>query len=166
MKRPIILILLLAITYSCSNASKNDDANAAVVEKYIKAVENLDYDAMSEFLADDYVGVGPSYSDTTDKENAVINWQFNAENIYESIKYSESRIVPITRTEGASQGEWVLNWAELEVRFKDNENVVKIFTNSVYEMENGKIKKTVTFYNEADVMEQLGYVYVDSAILN
>jgi ketosteroid isomerase-like protein len=165
MIRHSLLIIVAAVAFSCSNTSNNDEANAALVANYIQAVENLDYEAMSEFLADDYMGVGPSYSDTTDKDNAVINWRYNVENVYESIQYSRSKVIPVTFLDGENKGEWVLNWAELEVFFKDNDNVVKIFTNSVYLIENGKIKKSVTFYNEADVLEQLGFVVVDPSIL-
>ena len=165
MKAKLLFIFLLVFFIGCSNAGKNDKANTALVENYIQAVENLDFDAMNEYLDDNYLGVGPSHNDSTNKTNAVENWKYNVENVYQSIKYKDSRTIAMTYTEGINKGEWVLNWAELEISYKDYDNTVTIFANSVYLIENGKIKKSLTFYNEADVLEQLGFVFVNPADL-
>jgi len=42
--------------------------------------------------------------------------------------------------------------------FKDGVGSVTVWANSNYLVENGKIKRSITFYNEADVLRQLGYV--------
>ena len=52
------------------------------------------------------------------------------------------------------------NWAELQIKYKDGENVI-VLVNSIYLIENDKIVKSFTFYNEADVLEQLGYVFIN-----
>lgn len=165
MKASLLFIFLLAFSLGCSNAGKNDNANTALVENYIQAVEKLDFEAMNEYLDDNYLGVGPSHNDSTNKTQAVENWKYNVENVYQSIKYKDSRTIAITYTEGINKGEWVLNWAELEISYKDYDNTAVVFANSVYLIENGKIKKSLTFYNEADVLEQLGFVFVNPADL-
>jgi hypothetical protein len=165
MKRFIYLIFLALFFIGCSNVNNNDKANAALVENYIKAVENLDFDAMNEYLDDNYLGVGPSHSDSSNKITAVENWKYNVENVYRSIQYKNSRTIAMTYTEGINKGEWVLNWAELEINYLEYDNPVTIFANSVYLVENGKIKKSLTFYNEADVLEQLGFVFINPADL-
>ena len=53
------------------------------------------------------------------------------------------------------------NWAELTIVFKSDE-VVTILANTIYQLNNEKIVKSFTFYNEADVLEQLGMVFVDA----
>jgi hypothetical protein len=120
---------------------------------------------MNEYLDDDYLGVGPSHNDSTNKTQAIENWKYNVENVYQSIKYTNSRTIAISYADGINKGEWVLNWAELEINFKDYDNSALVFANSVYLIENGKIKKSLTFYNEADVLEQLGFVFVNPADL-
>lgn len=161
MKTPILMIFLAMFFVSCSNMNNNDAANEALIENYIQAVENLDFDSMTEYLADDYQGLGPSHDDSTNKDDAVENWKYNVENLYESIKYNDSKTIAITKNEGANKGEWVLNWAELEINYKNSETPVIIYTNTVYLIENGKIVKSHTFYNEADVLEQMGFVFVN-----
>jgi hypothetical protein len=120
---------------------------------------------MTEYLADDYQGLGPSHDDSTNKDEAVENWKYNVENLYESIKYKDSRTIAITENEGVNKGEWVLNWAELEIKYKNSDNPVVIFANTVYLIENGKIVRSHTFYNEADVLEQMGFVTVNPSEL-
>jgi hypothetical protein len=45
--------------------------------------------------------------------------------------------------------------------YKKDQKEVTVWTNTVYKIENNKITKSFTFYNEADVLEQLGYVFIN-----
>ena len=54
-------------------------------------------------------------------------------------------------------GDWVSNWAYLTIKYKDGRGPVNVWVNAVYKIENGKIARSRTFYNEADVLRQLGY---------
>jgi len=45
--------------------------------------------------------------------------------------------------------------------YKENNKEISILSNSVYLIKNGKILKSLTFYNEADALEQLGYVFIN-----
>ena len=161
MNRIVLFLVLIIFSYSCTTDGKNDASNAKLVENYIHAVENLDFDSMTEFLDDNYLGVGPSHNDSVNKTEAVENWKFNVENLYRSIKYTDSRIVPISKTKGVNKGEWVLNWAILEIQYKEFDETITIYANTVYLIENGKIAKSITFYNEADVLEQMGFVFLN-----
>ena len=60
-----------------------------------------------------------------------------------------------------SQGEWVSNWAELDITYKNGQGEVTIWANAIYLIENGKIVKSITFYNEADALRQMGYVFIN-----
>lgn len=136
------------------------EANIAVVKQYVSAVESLDYSAMEILLADTYEGYGPSVGDTIHRDAAVESWKKNVAELYDKIEYTRSQFAGVTIADGPNQGDWVANWAELRINFKDGESVT-IWTNTNYKVENGKIVKTLTFYNEADVLEQLGYVFID-----
>ena len=94
------------------------------------------------------------------REAAVAGWKKNVDELYSKIKYSRSQFAGVTIAEGPNQGEWVANWAELQIEYKTGESVT-IWANTNYKVENGKITRTFTFYNEADVLEQLGYVFID-----
>jgi len=156
--KQILIILLVPIVFACG--SKNHDANIAVVKQYVEAVENLDYTVMEDLLADNYQGYGPSVGDTIGKIAAVENWKKNVEDLYEKIEYARSQFAGVTITDGPNRGDWVANWAELKIGYKDGSNVTT-WANSNYLVENGRIVKSLTFYNEADILEQLGYVFIN-----
>lgn len=108
---------------------------------------------MSNLLADNYKGYGPSDGDSTDKEQAIQNWKYNMENLYGSVKYSRYQNIAVTVNKGeeALAGDWVSNWALLKIKYKDGRGPVHVWVNAVYKIENGKIVVSRTFYNEADV---------------
>jgi len=144
---------------SCSSIGDNSEKNIALVEKYIAGVENMDYDIMESILADDYRGLGPSIGDSIGKAQTIENWKLNVETLYEKIEYQRSRNTAVTVTTGDNQGEWVSNWAELYIEYKNDRGAVTIWANTIYQIENMQIVKSYTFYNEADALRQLGYVF-------
>ena len=169
MKILLLTALSAVILYSCTtnqSDSQSGKRNVEIVEKYISAVENLDFDTMTSLLDDNYVGYGPSYGDSITKEQAVISWKQHIKTIYKSIKYNKSRNAAVTIPDGPDKGEWVSNWGELHIVYKDNRGEVTIWANSVYKIKNGKIIKSYTFYNEADALSQLGYIFVKPEDLN
>jgi hypothetical protein len=161
MKNLIILTALAIGLFACSSDhEKKQQENIELVKNYIHAVETLDYESMDNYLDVNYLGLGPSYGDSIGKREAIANWQWNVENLYAGIKYNRSRFAAVTIPDGDSKGDWVANWAELEIEYKDSIGTVTIWANSNYLIENGKIKRSLTFYNEADVLRQLGFVVI------
>jgi len=161
MKKVIFVLLVLPLILGCESIGTNSKKNLALVEKYIQAVENLDYETMASCLDENYLGLGPAHSDSINKPQALENWKYLVENTYESIKYERSRNITAIITTGDNQGEWVSNWAELEITYKGDKGTVIIWANTLYQIENEKIVKSYTLYNEADVLEQLGYVFIN-----
>ena len=161
MRKLIFVLLVSSLVIGCSSADKNDEANVSLIEKYVQSVEDLDYKTMESLLDENYLGFGPSFGDSVRKTEAVKNWKQNVENLYEKIEYQKSRNVSVTITTGANQGEWVSNWAELRVTYKEERGEVTIWANTIYLIENNKIIKSYTFYNEADALRQLGYVFIN-----
>ncbi|MCH6235003.1 hypothetical protein [Cognataquiflexum rubidum] len=161
MKNLIILTALTIGLFSCSpNNEKQHQENIELVKNYIHAVESLDFESMGNYLDTNYLGLGPSFGDSIGKMEAIANWQWNVENLYEKIKYNRSRFASVSIPDGDSKGDWVANWAELEIHYKDSIGTATIWANTNYLIENGKIKRSLTFYNEADVLRQLGYAVV------
>ena len=161
MKQLIVLALISLSLFACtSSADKKGQTNLAIAQKYMKAVETNNVSLMDSLLADNYVGYGPSISDSTNKEDALSSWKFNAENLYESIEYTYHQEIAKTIKEGRAKGDWVLNWAYLTIKYKDGRGPVNAWVNIVYLIQNGKIVMSRTFYNEADVLRQLNYTIV------
>ncbi len=145
---------------SCTMQGNDQKKNLELIDNYVKAVENMDYEAMGNYLDENYMGVGPSVGDSINKVQAIENWKDYVDNLYANIKYNRSRSISTTVTEGENQGNWVSNWAEVTINYKDGRGPVTIMANTTYRIENGKITKSYTFYNEADALRQLGYSFI------
>jgi hypothetical protein len=158
------LILFASITiclFACTApAGNNHSANIDLVKNYVKSVEDLNFEGMGKYLDDNYIGMGPSYGDTIRKKEAIENWKANVTGLYEKIHYNRTRFVAVTIPDGENKGEWVANWAELNIVYKDKKGAVTIWANTNYLVENGKILRSITFYNEADALRQMGYKLV------
>ena len=162
--KQVILFMAVGISlFSCtSSGNKQESESLAIAKKYMEAVESNNPAMMDSLLADNYMGYGPSVGDSTNKADAIANWKYNAANLYESIKYTRHQNMAITVKEGeqADAGNWVSNWAYLTIKYKDGRGPVNVWVNAVYKIENGKIARSRTFYNEADVLRQLKYEIV------
>ncbi|HTE29409.1 MAG TPA: ester cyclase [Chryseolinea sp.] len=152
--------IVLAACSATGDHQKIEKENIAVIERYIKAVETKDTQTMTELLADNYVGYGPSFTDSTNKEQAIANWKENVETLYEKIEYKRTVNIAAEVKEGPHPGNFVSDWASLKITYKDGRGPVNLNMNAIYRIENGKITLSRTFYNEADVLRQLGYDFV------
>ena len=160
MKKLLLLSSVITLfLLGCQDGSQNIEKNIALVDGYVDAVEQLDYDIMENFLADDYMGYGPSATDSINKADAVAQWKTNVDELYQKIEYQKLRNIAVSVPEGENQGDWVSNWAQLKITFKEGRGDVTIMANTVYKIEGDKISKSYTFYNEADALDQLGYIF-------
>jgi len=159
MKTLLALSAISIFMAACSGEHKMNTENIAVIEKYIAAVEAKDVKTMSDLLADNYVGYGPSFSDSTNKQQAIDNWKEVAANLYDKIEYRRTVNITAKVTDGPHPGDYVSDWASLKITYKDGRGPVFLNMNAVYRVENGKITLSRTFYNEADVLRQLGYEF-------
>ena len=161
MKKTITLLLITVVMMGCSPSVDNYEKNILLVEKYIKAVEELDSEGMDFFLGDNYMGYGPSHDNEINKENTINNWKEFSTNLYKSIKYTKTRNIAVSIPDGENKGEWVTNWAELNIVYKRDNAEVILWANTLYQIENDKIIKSYTIYNEADALHQLGYIFIN-----
>lgn len=160
MKKLFTILFISIFFIGCSNYHQNTEQNVLLIEKYVNAVETENFEEMSSLLDDNYLGLGPSINDSIGKTEALANWKSNTENLYDNIEYQRSHIVAINITSGENQGEWVSSWAQLKITYKNDVGSVTIWANTIYLIENNKIIKSSTFYNEADALRQLGYVFI------
>ncbi len=161
MKQLIFLAAIGISMFSCTTAAdKLEKENLAIAKQYLEAVETKNAALMDSLLADNYMGYGPSVGDSTNKEDAVSSFKYNSENLYESLEYTRHKEIAVSIKEGDALGDWVLNWVYLTIKYKDGRGPVHAWVNVVYRIENGKIVHSRTFYNEADVLRQLGYSIV------
>ncbi|MGZ8537220.1 MAG: nuclear transport factor 2 family protein [Flavisolibacter sp.] len=159
--KQLLSILVISIgLFSCTpqNSGKEKD-NLEIAKRYMQAVETLNTATMDSLLAENYIGYGPSVGDSTNKTDALTAFKNNAENLYESFKYTRHKELAVTVKEGEAQGDWVLNWAYLTIKYKDGRGPINLWVNAVYRIEDGKIVHSRTFYNEADALRQLGYSF-------
>jgi hypothetical protein len=161
MKKLLSIMGMVLCLSACTPENRGSKENIELINRYVQAVENMDFEAMDAFLADSYIGIGPSYGDTINKAEAVASWKRNVEELYEKIEYKKSRNAYVLVESGENEGDWVSNWAELEITFRKNGDVVTIWANNIYLILDGKIIKSYSFYNEADALKQLGYVFVN-----
>lgn len=158
--KKLLILLLLPWVLGCDSEDLEETQNIDTVKKYIKAVEEMDYETMASLLDDGYQGLGPSLNDSINKPQALEGWKNNASVLYETIVYEKSKFIAANIDDGDNQGNWVSNWAIVAINYKDGSESARLLANTVYQIENGKIVKSYTFYNEADVLEQLGYVFI------
>jgi len=153
----------MPLLFSCSTKPQQTQAekNVALIEKYVSAVEHLDYVTMLSLLSDDYYGYGPSFNDSISKDHVMYNWRYNSDNLYESVNYISSINAAFIIKDGPNTGDWVSNWGKLHIIYKEDQRDVTIWTNTVYQVKNDKIVKSYSFYNEADVFEQLGFIFIN-----
>ena len=90
MKKLLLMAIMLLFFVGCAPREQNKKEDVALVQKYVKAVENLDYKTMDSLLADNYKGYGPAYGDSIGKKQAVANWKYNVKNLYKSIRDRKS----------------------------------------------------------------------------
>jgi ketosteroid isomerase-like protein len=158
MKQLLLLVIISISLASCtSNKGDKEKANLAIAKKYMDAVESKNVAIMDSLLSEKYIGYGPSVSDSVNKAAAIATFKENADNLYESFKYTRHKELAVTVDTGEVKGDWVLNWAYLTIKYKDGRGPVNLWVNAVYRIEDGKIVHSRTFYNEADALRQLGY---------
>ena len=160
MKQLILLAAISISLFSCtSSTDKKEKENLAIIRSYKEAIEKNNVAILDSLLASNYKGYGPSVSDSVNKEQAIDNWKYNTANLYESLQFSRLQNIAKTveENEDAEAGDWVSTWAFLTIKYKDGRGPVSVWVNAEYKIENGKIAKSRTFYDEADVLRQLNY---------
>jgi hypothetical protein len=158
-----LVAFLSAVLFLVSCAKRDQEANAknfAVIERYTQAIQSKNVDSMSTLLADEYIGYGPSFSDSTNKAAAIANWRSLVDTLYDSIQYTNTVNLAAKVPDGPHPGDYVSSWSSVRIIYKKGKGPVNLLVNVIYRIENGKITLSRTFYDEADAMRQLGYDFL------
>lgn len=152
-----ILVLFLS---ACNNSQNAAEENIRIVEKYQEALKNHDVEGLKALLAEDYVGYGPSIGDSMKRDDAISNWDYNMQHLFKKLEFKRAENIALTNYQGKEKGLWVSSWGKLHVQLKDRGNEATIWANNIYLIDDGKIKKSIIFFNEADALRQAGYHYI------
>ena len=146
-----------------SSADSLGEKNKEMVKNYIDAAITGNTAAMSEYLADGYMGHGPSMKDSVNKQEDLANWKKSWEDQFSSMKYDE--IVSLTpsikaETKSSAAGDWVLTWGVISAEYKNGMPPVKFNLHVAYRITKGKIDRSFVYYNVADILTQQGFTFV------
>ncbi|WP_340112704.1 nuclear transport factor 2 family protein [Maribellus mangrovi] len=155
----IMMVLLGIMILSCTDQNQTIQENLNIVEKFQKAFQDHDIESLKSVLADDYVGYGPSIGDSIHKDDALLIWDQNLEYLYEKVAMNVEKTVAVSNVEVKDGGQWISSWGTLTIKFQKGGNETTIWANQIFLVKDGKIKKTIIFYNEADALRQAGYSY-------
>ena len=77
MKNLIVYSIILFLFTACSSGIAEIAKNVKLVQRYVEAIENKDYQVMDQLLAEEYVGFGPGNYSTAfpDKQDRQISAQ-------------------------------------------------------------------------------------------
>ncbi|WP_167606464.1 nuclear transport factor 2 family protein [Maribellus sediminis] len=156
----ILFILFSFMIISCTNQKQSIRENLEIVEKFQKAFVDHDIETIKSLLADDYVGYGPSIGDSIRKDDALLIWDQNLEYMYDKVEMNVAENIAISNVNVKDGGQWISSWGTLTLKFQNYGNEAVILANQIFLIKDGKIKKTIIFYNEADALRQAGYHYV------
>lgn len=161
--RPIIVpaIVLLLGLVGCAPVQNQDrnPANEAMVMKYSEAELKPDFDALEDFLSEDYKEFGPAVKDSVDRVTSLANRRKSWEDFSE-VTYDRYGILSTTVEKGRVAGDWVLDWGKLTIQYKNGRPSVTIWYHAALKIRNGKICRQRKFYDAADMMSQQGYSFV------
>ncbi len=162
MKNPLYLFcaLLLTMVIASCNSPSGESRNIELINKFEQALKDVDSETMNLLLADNFVGYGPSIKDSVGKDDFLLLWQHNMEQLYQNFEFKNSEHIEVARMKDGEKQTWVSNWGRLFIKYRDHGNETEIWSNTVYLIEEGKIEKIIIFYNEADALRQAGFHYI------
>lgn len=134
-------------------ANPNAEKDIKIVSDYVNALVAGDLDKAKSLATNNYVGYGPSATDSATIDQTITGWkENNARQSNRIVKF-----VPETFkvTSGDSQGEWVSLWGQYS--FTENGKDVKFPFQYTAHLTDGKIDKDLTYYDRLSILQTLGY---------
>ena len=59
------------VAFGCDSIYLRHDTNIGLVQKYVQSVEDIDFNALIQLLAENYMGYGPSSNDSIGNDQAL-----------------------------------------------------------------------------------------------
>jgi len=162
-----IFVFLFAIAIgfiSCSPSNENtiqrNPANEALVKKYIDAITTGDTSAIEPLLADDFKDYGPNTTDSLDKAGTIADSKNQWRNHWRAVEFNRYTMLSATIPDGPVAGDWVLDWAKITIHSKDNTPSFTVNWHGAFRVKDGKINQANSFFNQADILRQIGFTFV------
>lgn len=124
-----------------------------VVDDYINALMANKMDMAASLVADDHIGSGPSAGETQTKAEGIATWEANHKvrtNQKNDFVRNSFRVVG-----GDLEGDWVSVWGT----YSYTQNAVDVVLPYQYtaEIKDGKIQRSVIYYDRAAINKAMGY---------
>jgi len=161
----IVLFTIAMGIVSCApkNTEQRNPENEALVKKYMNAVVTGDTSKLEEFLAENYMSYGPRFTDSIDRAGTVADFKNNWRKNWSTVDFSRYTMLSSTTTEGPVAGDWVLDWAKITIHSKNKTPSYTVNWHAVFRVKDGKIDREIDFFNEADILSQIGFTFVPPA---
>jgi len=168
MKRLIFPAIVLVGLASCSKPGPPVDTvgeqNKALVQKYSEAIVRGDTADLESFLSDDFRSSGPAMKDSSNREQQVDSWKKNWRDSWASVNFDRQAMVAFTIPPGEKHpGDWVADWANITVKYKNRTPSATFFYHAVSRVKEGKIDRTIVYYNVNDILVQQGFTLTPPA---
>jgi len=134
----------------------NAEADLKTVGDYINALVAADYDKANSYLANNYMGHGPSPKDSANRDQTIAGWKENAKTQLNPKTSFVSQTFRVTQ--GDQKGDWISVWGDYS--FTQNGKMVNFPYQFTAHVTNGKIDRSGVYYDRMYIMETLGYKLV------
>ncbi|MBW2937668.1 nuclear transport factor 2 family protein [Aureisphaera sp. CAU 1614] len=137
--------------------SPNEEANIALVGNFIDALITNKSDALRSMVTAEYMMRGPSAKDSVNIDQLVSYWAVN-----DSLRSNQDAgiiiMTSLVANEGDLKGDWVHVWGTYTANLKGSDFSYNIPWHQVYQIDNGKITRTRTWYDRLDSALDMGTV--------
>ncbi len=136
---------------SVQNPTEEEDIK--VVTDYIDALTTNKMDIAASLMADDHIGSGPSAGETQTKAETIESWKENHKvrtNQKNDYVRNSFRVVG-----GDLEGDWVSVWGTYT--FTQNGIDMELPYQYTAEVKNGKIKRSILYYDKLALNIAMGY---------
>ena len=168
MKKIIIPAILILGMASCNKPAPMVDMvgeqNKALVQKYIDATVKGDTSSLDFFLAEKFMNYGPARKDSSNRQQELDNYKKNWRESWASAQFNQAAIHAFTLPPGEKYpGDWVAVWGIVTVNSKTGAPSVTFNWHGVFGVKEGKIDSEQGFYDNNDILTQLGYMTMPPA---
>lgn len=166
MKKSISPMMALSMVFwicACTQSPEKNmiqtfPENEAIVHQYMDALTKGDHDVVASLLADDFISYGPKLNDSLNRMQTLEKFKQDWETI-QSVSYDRYATFSTHVPEGRVAGDWVFDWGLVSFTYNNGMPSWTTWWHGVYMIKDGKIIAERGFFNEADIMQQLGFTF-------
>ena len=162
----VLILVGSTLALACGQTSdpviinKNAAEDIALVRGYQDAIFSGDFDRAADYLHDSLLVSGPQYAIQKNKIEELEAWQFISEN-QENIElvnpvFASIEVIPEIPTRGV----WVFTWGDYKADDLKYGGEVTFPYHIAYRIVSGKIDYMGVYYNELDLLGQLGFQFL------